>query len=574
MANIVDIKDFGAKGDGVADDAAAIQQAVDSAKGTPVFIPPGTYLLSKPIILPQGKTIIQGVGTLKKAGNFAGTGILVDHNGAAAGLSVSGIGLDGNEANQSLQSPHYQVGVRLDRSRNVVFDGVQLYNTGFRALDLRSCDGIVVTNCTFQNCGVNIGGSGGANSNSGNAISYDFCKNLIVRGNTFRRWGDSGCDGIEGQNILIENNIFLGASYFGLEPIYEEGGIGATGSDRVVITGNFVQARKGIAIEPLTKSGRDILVSGNMVKTNTLCGIFVTGRADMGFSISEIRIVDNMIEMTYPGEEANGGIYIGANVFDCSIERNTLNGNGDSSNRNEGIGGITVRGDANARNSHISIRNNTVTGFRGYGIYARYTDGLTVESNICKHNSKQYTPVGYRGDIYLLACRDASCAGNTVTVDPLHASNAIYFNGSTCTVGANATNAQTLYGSVDSNMLPSRFDRIEIGGSLVGNASDLPDAGAYRRGDCLYRINPAPGGYVGWVCTAAGIANKNAWAPRKAYTVGTVVNANNKVYRCIGAGTSGTSAPSRISGTITDGTVVWVYVDALAVFKPFGLIGS
>jgi hypothetical protein len=42
LAQYVSVKDFGAVGDGVADDTAAIQAAIDS--GNPVYAPPGTYL--------------------------------------------------------------------------------------------------------------------------------------------------------------------------------------------------------------------------------------------------------------------------------------------------------------------------------------------------------------------------------------------------------------------------------------------------------------------------------------------------------------------------------------------------
>src|SRR5689334_17843502 len=42
----VNVRDFGAKGDGITDDRSAIQQALDAGAGHEVFFPVGTYLLS------------------------------------------------------------------------------------------------------------------------------------------------------------------------------------------------------------------------------------------------------------------------------------------------------------------------------------------------------------------------------------------------------------------------------------------------------------------------------------------------------------------------------------------------
>lgn len=53
LRQIVSVKDYGAVGDGVTNDTAAIQSAVNAAGGNLVLIPPGTYLLNSNVTRPS-----------------------------------------------------------------------------------------------------------------------------------------------------------------------------------------------------------------------------------------------------------------------------------------------------------------------------------------------------------------------------------------------------------------------------------------------------------------------------------------------------------------------------------------
>ncbi|KAJ0271070.1 hypothetical protein CBS470a_013331 [Colletotrichum nupharicola] len=85
------VMDYGAKGDGVTDDTAAINKAIkdgkrcgeacngSTTKNAIVYFPPGTYLVSSPIIVYFGTQMIgdaNGRPTIKAAASFVGLGVL------------------------------------------------------------------------------------------------------------------------------------------------------------------------------------------------------------------------------------------------------------------------------------------------------------------------------------------------------------------------------------------------------------------------------------------------------------------------------------------------------------------
>lgn len=71
-AHVVDVKRWGAKGDGVTNDTAAIQAAIDTAgaAGATTFFPPGVYLVST-LTLPV-HTVMQGAGIYSTVTNSFG----------------------------------------------------------------------------------------------------------------------------------------------------------------------------------------------------------------------------------------------------------------------------------------------------------------------------------------------------------------------------------------------------------------------------------------------------------------------------------------------------------------------
>src|SRR5262245_55762195 len=117
LGAVYDVRAFGAKGDGVVDDAPAIQAAVDTALahgGGTVFLPPGVYILGRPnVATPSiylGSRIIlrgAGAGSVIKR-NPGGNARPLIHNkgrtkatgGTGAGdegIVIADLALDGNK---------------------------------------------------------------------------------------------------------------------------------------------------------------------------------------------------------------------------------------------------------------------------------------------------------------------------------------------------------------------------------------------------------------------------------------------------------------------------------------------
>lgn len=110
-ANDFDIKQFGASGDGQADDTAAIQRAVDAAAeaGGTVIFPPGTYLVTSVGLRPgvrysgYGATIKRPANQGKWVRTFdAGKqGYLYSGDEDAPPLTIEGLTFDGNRQQQA-----------------------------------------------------------------------------------------------------------------------------------------------------------------------------------------------------------------------------------------------------------------------------------------------------------------------------------------------------------------------------------------------------------------------------------------------------------------------------------------
>lgn len=138
---------FNAKGDGVYDDTAAIQGAIDCAagKGGTVYCPSGTYLVSAPLHWTAADVFVHGEGGFK---------LLVSYN--FQGAAIIQIGQATKALNPTYGGGLINVKVDLSNNLNPSLVGVQLIQTWFthiQRLNITNALGLAQAQQTaFQIC--------------------------------------------------------------------------------------------------------------------------------------------------------------------------------------------------------------------------------------------------------------------------------------------------------------------------------------------------------------------------------------------------------------------------------------
>jgi hypothetical protein len=210
MLNVID---FGAKGDGKADDTAAIQRALNAAGTTngSVFIPQGTYLCSE-LKVPVGIGIHglpamdyrKGMGSVLKF--KGGTKCLINLTGAYGaylfGLCLHGGDIEGGAHGIMVDKPDYGTqedtpridmcriehftgdGIRLERIWCFVVRHSHCYSNKGCGLRVRGWDGFILDNWFSGNgmAGYAAYDENASNTLTGNRIEWNHDGGIIIHG--------------------------------------------------------------------------------------------------------------------------------------------------------------------------------------------------------------------------------------------------------------------------------------------------------------------------------------------------------------------------------------------------------
>lgn len=264
LQEIVSVRDFGAIGDGITDDTAAIQAAINAATSadTKVLVPPGTYLLTD--------TLTVNTTLVFDGGRFS-TGYTIKINGTASMLAHNGGGITFNQSSGYIGTlPNTyatQVLCGLDstwsgRIDNLLFDFNNL--TDAYVISFWNCDGFEVSNNQLLNLYASNGGSiiGSPNSSTGIVGAMPrSSKNGKIYNNTLKflnvPTGAQMCGVTQSENISFFNNTFIGAG---------DDIINIDSSDRISFCNNYCSTRIGTIL--VNVSTNFTIIGNTIVKEN------------------------------------------------------------------------------------------------------------------------------------------------------------------------------------------------------------------------------------------------------------------------------------------------------------------
>jgi hypothetical protein len=171
LAQYVSVKDFGAVGDGVADDSAAIQAAIDSGAEY-ISIPEGTYRLTTGIVIAPTDPVVSivGLGLPTLLLDVAAAAKTIEIQTVKLFLTIENLILDSTGTKNDAYDTY---GIFADVSAYLTFTNIRTTNFSGAGIECRGCVYIGFNNFTASSCGYGLSfvKSGAGNQNTAMTVN-------------------------------------------------------------------------------------------------------------------------------------------------------------------------------------------------------------------------------------------------------------------------------------------------------------------------------------------------------------------------------------------------------------------
>jgi parallel beta-helix repeat protein len=326
LAQTVSVKDFGAVGDGVTDDTAAIQAALNTGKN--VFIPNGTYVVdpdtsvspvSNQRITLEQEAVLQASAS-SSSGVYSvirifGVSDVIVEGGTVIGDRATHIGVLGESGMGIYVADSSGITIRDVETRDCWGDGIYVGGTGTTGKS---------TNVRIENVR--------SDNNRRQGLTIAAAYSVVVDGGSFTNTnGTAPAAGIdiepnpgkgEVENVVVQNARCSGNNGHGIA-------VSQTICKNVKLVNNTC-VLNGLSGIQSAYIGSDLLVSGNTVTDNTEHGVNIQG--DNAYVTREIIIDNNTVKN-------NGltGIRFYNNIIRFNVRGNIVYGNGHHGMSFEGV---------------------------------------------------------------------------------------------------------------------------------------------------------------------------------------------------------------------------------------------
>jgi hypothetical protein len=277
--NSISVKDFGAKGDSVTDDQAAIQKAFEAAaaSGQPVWLPPGTYNHSG--VLTANGIQVSGAGesTVLRATNpNQGAVKLTGSNGAISNMTV-----ELNSGHRS--SMPDAAAICVQNATGAIVSHVKTIGAASNGIRLDNALNSKITNNFVM----------GSNAD-GIALMNGSCFNVVENNVVYQAGDDAFSDNSYiGDHRQDEGNVFR--NNLALDNKYGRG-FALMGSKNAIVENSYSNGTPGHGISAGTDYNSDTMVgTGHIIRNNG----FISARATP-IAADGMTVTDNRLDGTAP----------------------------------------------------------------------------------------------------------------------------------------------------------------------------------------------------------------------------------------------------------------------------------